>query len=214
MRRLTVGLVALVLAFGGIGQVRGAIIHPDRVEGTEIAETSHRRSIDVIHDGVTTGGYPDGIWESLATKKPGYDNYVWVAYYWNQPITPESSTIYTFEDANTSRVWRYNIKYLNSNQEWTLWKDVTNADPAKVVFTDSLIGMPSTTGWKVDFIWCGGNAAGQGDPSDPNSYAHIVVEEIQVQGSVVPEPCTLIVWSLLGASGVTLGWRRRRKRAG
>ena len=30
----------------------------------------------------------------------------------------------------------------------------------------------------------------------------------------VPEPSTLIVWSLLGASGVTLGWWRRRKRAG
>ena len=31
---------------------------------------------------------------------------------------------------------------------------------------------------------------------------------------IVPEPCTLIVWSLLGASGVTIGWSRRRKRAG
>jgi hypothetical protein len=31
---------------------------------------------------------------------------------------------------------------------------------------------------------------------------------------VVPEPATLIVWSILGASGVTLGWWRRRKQVG
>jgi len=35
-----------------------------------------------------------------------------------------------------------------------------------------------------------------------------------INANAVPEPCTLIVWSLLGASGVTLGWWRRRKRAG
>jgi len=32
--------------------------------------------------------------------------------------------------------------------------------------------------------------------------------------SPIPEPAALIVWWLLGASGVTLGWWRRRKRAG
>ena len=32
--------------------------------------------------------------------------------------------------------------------------------------------------------------------------------------NAIPEPCTLLVWSLLGASGVTIGWSRRRKRAG
>ena len=33
------------------------------------------------------------------------------------------------------------------------------------------------------------------------------------QENVIPEPSTLIVWSLLGALGVTVGWwRRRRKR--
>ncbi len=40
--------------------------------------------------------------------------------------------------------------------------------------------------------------------------------DMMVQGNrtVIPEPCALIVWSLLGASGATLGRWRRRKRAG
>ena len=35
-----------------------------------------------------------------------------------------------------------------------------------------------------------------------------------VGNPIVPEPATLIVWSLLGASGIAVGWSRRRKRAG
>jgi hypothetical protein len=30
---------------------------------------------------------------------------------------------------------------------------------------------------------------------------------------IIPEPCTLIVWSLLGASGIGIGWWRRRRAA-
>jgi len=44
---------------------------------------------------------------------------------------------------------------------------------------------------------------------DPDHRPVFAVAEV-----VIPEPSTLIVWSLLGASGVTLGWWRRRKRAG
>ena len=32
-------------------------------------------------------------------------------------------------------------------------------------------------------------------------------------GSTVPEPATLIIWSLLGALGIGVGWWRRRKAA-
>ena len=35
----------------------------------------------------------------------------------------------------------------------------------------------------------------------------------EVKSSAIPEPSTLIVWSLLGASGVGIGWWRRRRRA-
>ena len=32
-------------------------------------------------------------------------------------------------------------------------------------------------------------------------------------GGVIPEPSTLIIWSLLGGLGITVGWCRRRRRA-
>jgi MYXO-CTERM domain-containing protein len=34
-----------------------------------------------------------------------------------------------------------------------------------------------------------------------------------LRASVVPEPSTLIIWSLLGALGIAVGWWRRRRRA-
>jgi hypothetical protein len=45
-------------------------------------------------------------------------------------------------------------------------------------------------------------------PNDDGPY------QMQVSGnSTVPEPGAIIVWSLLGALGITLGWWRRRKAA-
>jgi len=32
------------------------------------------------------------------------------------------------------------------------------------------------------------------------------------QSGVIPEPSTLIIWSLLGALAITVGWRRKRRR--
>ena len=39
------------------------------------------------------------------------------------------------------------------------------------------------------------------------------MDGIAAAASPVPEPCTLIVWSLLGASGVGIGWWRRKRKA-
>ena len=56
----------------------------------------------------------------------------------------------------------------------------------------------------VDFPWLG----------FPNGNGNAHLTEFQVDASpVVPEPTALIVWALLGASGIGFGWWRR-KRAG
>ena len=39
----------------------------------------------------------------------------------------------------------------------------------------------------------------------------IMVDELVVDTQCIPEPTTLIIWSLLGGLAVTVGWRRRRR---
>jgi hypothetical protein len=40
----------------------------------------------------------------------------------------------------------------------------------------------------------------------------VAVDDVRyIGGPVVPEPSTFIIWSLLGAVGITIGWRRRRR---
>jgi len=61
--------------------------------------------------------------------------------------------------------------------------------------TTNLTGL---TGWES----CDSNQPGVWDKSSDIN--------VQVLGTVVPEPATCIVWSLFGGIGVFAGWRRRR----
>ncbi|MFH1919975.1 MAG: PEP-CTERM sorting domain-containing protein [Planctomycetota bacterium] len=48
------------------------------------------------------------------------------------------------------------------------------------------------------FWWTGFNRR-------PDDYA------FQLEGTVIPEPSSLLIWSLIGLSSAGIGWRRRRK---
>ena len=47
----------------------------------------------------------------------------------------------------------------------------------------------------------------------PSGDDHIVGYLVEFETSAIPEPSTLIIWSLLGVLGVTVGWWRRRRAA-
>ena len=41
----------------------------------------------------------------------------------------------------------------------------------------------------------------------------VAVDDVRYVSGVIPEPTSLIIWSLLGALGITIGWWRRRRAA-
>jgi len=43
-------------------------------------------------------------------------------------------------------------------------------------------------------------------------YDYFIVDDVRYDDYVIPEPSALIIWSLLGALGITVGWWRRRRR--
>ena len=53
------------------------------------------------------------------------------------------------------------------------------------------------------------NYVGGGDPADTDWDYRLQGQ----QGTVIPEPSTFIIWSLLGALSLTIGWWRRRRAA-
>jgi hypothetical protein len=74
----------------------------------------------------------------------------------------------------------------------------------------------------VDTAWNSGFTLGEVSGADPiaalqdgplytgseNEFAHILVPDTH---AVIPEPTTLVIWFLLGALGIAVGWWRRRR---
>jgi hypothetical protein len=55
--------------------------------------------------------------------------------------------------------------------------------------------------------------AGFSNPLDGGTFSLAVSDNaLSLQFNPIPEPSTLIIWSLLGAFGISVGWWRRRRR--
>jgi hypothetical protein len=50
-------------------------------------------------------------------------------------------------------------------------------------------------------------------PSDSPEFDGHYTDNAALTASVIPEPSTFIIWSLLATLGITVGWWRRRSRA-
>lgn len=66
-----------------------------------------------------------------------------------------------------------------------------------------------------NYLWNDKYKLGEaGTPYDPNNEPQNVYELDTLRGTfVIPEPSAIIVWSLLGLLGITVGWHRRRQAA-
>lgn len=42
------------------------------------------------------------------------------------------------------------------------------------------------------------------------AYSQVIIDDLVLTQADIPEPTTLIIWSLLGALGIVYGWRRRK----
>jgi hypothetical protein len=135
--------------------------------------------------------------------------------------------IIEFTEADPVGPWEFHFIVTNTSPfDWSdyhfeiyHWNDFTTRragilqDADNGIFTDQLLTSDS-----VEF-WGGTQASGV-----TNEYVlYVDVPECepcfgvrQIATTVIPEPASLVVWSLLAALGITVGWRqlRRRGRAG
>ncbi len=54
---------------------------------------------------------------------------------------------------------------------------------------------------------------GEGVDTEGHTYKYAGVTFASDPFGSVPEPATIVIWSLLGAIAVTFGWRRRKQAA-
>jgi len=93
-------------------------------------------------------------------------------------------------------VVRFNTGYNTVNGYVAAWEGITAVDGSFSVLSQN-VGL-----------------AGPGEPRKSYGMEGFMLEESDAQptGAAIPEPTTLIIWSLLGALGITIGWWRRGKR--
>jgi hypothetical protein len=85
--------------------------------------------------------------------------------------------------------------------------DFTTFLRGAVVETRAFWGTPTNT---IDFYVFSGKQIDEIEMHVDAYFTWMCLDNIQT-GHAIPEPSTLIVWSLLGASGIAVGWWRRRR---
>jgi hypothetical protein len=100
----------------------------------------------------------------------------------------------------------------------TIPSNVTAVNLERLVAPDDWEMIFTATGWNANFLhhvaWDASAFSGETVrlriyDTHTSGWGHIAVDNILY--SVIPEPTTLLIWSLLAGLGVGLGWRRRKR---
>jgi len=147
----------------------------------------------------------------------GYYGYPWPTYDNADPPNPEgylagtTNLLWNDEGDFSGRGWWFETDVSPGILDWS----VRIASSGTAALFDAPDGggqllkeqsLNKDVPWYFRFVLTDATSAGF-----PAGDARMVVDNVQVSECVVPEPSTVIVWSLLGGIGLTVGWWRRRK---
>jgi len=227
MRRVTVGFGAFVLALAG-----GVVLNPTSSNAAPVQWSGNGHWYEAISvpggvnsDGTYWGGIAWTAASDAAVLKGGYLATI--------ASSEENSFVFSLVGYSPDYWHRYNGfsagPWLggyqdppNTSDPSANWKWVSGE---AWTFTNWGAGEPNDHQGQEEsslqfYCWdLSALPAGQyGAPlwNDATNYSSGAVRGyiVEYETAPIPEPAAVIVWSLLGASGVTIGWSRRRKRAG
>jgi hypothetical protein len=89
----------------------------------------------------------------------------------------------------------------------TYWLAATGASPT----ADGIIWRASSPGITPTGVATSAGYRFSSVGTYPPTGGSSILNTYQINGTQVPEPSTLAIWSLLGALGITIGWWRRKR---
>jgi len=209
MRTLCMGLLALVVALGTMAQAMGAV--------TQLTGFGDFVSLNVVKQTFeTTINTPEFTFEATAYRGPAWS--------WADSHTP--SGVWGLVEDRVNEPLKATVLVPGGatetgmffgNDDWGAFSAVLEVFNASHSSLGSVSVVANINDWADQFI---GLRSDSPFSSVEIRYTRpgaqelsVYVDDFGIGWGVIPEPSTLMIWSLLGALGVSVAWWRRRRAA-